>query len=63
MTAQIELIVAPASCHLPQALQPGGCSWGLTAQLYGVRSGHDWGIGDYSDLAWLARAANFPSAE
>jgi 4-alpha-glucanotransferase len=55
-TAEIELIVAPASCHLPQALQPGSRSWGLTAQLYGVRSGHDWGIGDFSDLAWLARA-------
>jgi 4-alpha-glucanotransferase len=55
-TAEIELIVAPASCHLPQALQPGSRSWGLTAQLYGVHSGHDWGIGDFSDLAWLARA-------
>jgi 4-alpha-glucanotransferase len=54
---QIELIVAPASCHLPQALQPGGRSWGLTAQLYGVRSGRNWGIGDFTDLARLARAA------
>ena len=57
VTAQIELIVAPASCHLPQALQPGGRSWGLTAQLYGVRSGRNWGIGDFGDLARLARAA------
>ena len=55
--AATELIVAPASCHLPSALQPGSHSWGLTAQLYGVRSGRDWGIGDFSDLAGLARAA------
>jgi len=55
--AEIELIVAPSSCHLPQALQPGRRSWGLTAQLYGLRSRRDWGIGDFTDLAWLARAA------
>jgi len=56
-SGDIELIVAPASCHLPAALQPGRRSWGLTAQLYGLRSGRDWGIGDFTDLAWLARAA------
>jgi 4-alpha-glucanotransferase len=55
--AEIELIVAPASCHLPDSLQPGRRNWGVTAQLYGVRSGRDWGIGDFTDLAWLARAA------
>ena len=26
-----------ASCHLPEALQPGARSWGLTVQLYGLR--------------------------
>src|SRR5947207_7483159 len=54
---EIELIVAPPSCHLPEALQPGRRNWGLTTQLYGLRSARDWGIGDFTDLAWLARAA------
>src|SRR5436190_23398035 len=57
VSIEIELIVAPPSCHLPEALQPGRHSWGLTAQLYGLRSGSNWGIGDFTDLAWLASAA------
>ncbi len=56
-TAEIGLVVAPDSCHLPDALQPGARSWGLTAQLYGLRSARDWGIGDFSDLATLCREA------
>ena len=44
--AEVELIVAPSSCHLPQALQPGRRSWGLTAQLYGLRSGKSGTEGD-----------------
>jgi MalQ N-terminal beta sandwich domain len=56
-TAEIELIVAPPSCHLPEALHPGRRNWGLTTQLYGLRSARDWGIGDFTDLGWLARAA------
>src|SRR5713101_4493251 len=56
-TAEIGLVVAPDACHLGDALQPGARSWGLTAQLYGLRSARDWGIGDFSDLAALGRAA------
>jgi 4-alpha-glucanotransferase len=55
-TAEIELIVAPPSCHLPEGLRPGRRNWGLTTQLYGLRSARDWGIGDFTDLGWLARA-------
>src|ERR1700733_2103551 len=33
---------------------PGGRSWGLTAQLYSVRSRRSWGHGDLRDLADLA---------
>jgi len=53
--AEISLVVAPPSCHLPDALQPGARSWGLSAQLYGLRSGRSWGIGDFTDLAELCR--------
>ena len=56
-TAEIDLVVAPDSCHLPDGLQPGARSWGLTAQLYGLRSERDWGIGDFGDLALLCRKA------
>jgi 4-alpha-glucanotransferase len=55
--AEIGLIVAPASCHLPAALQRGRRSWGLTLQLYGLRSAGNWGIGDFADLALLCRDA------
>jgi 4-alpha-glucanotransferase len=51
---EIDLIAAPASCHVPDALQSGARSWGLTVQLYGLRSARDWGIGDFTDLARLA---------
>jgi 4-alpha-glucanotransferase len=57
VATEIELIVAPPSCHLPEALRPGRRNWGLTTQLYGLRSARDWGIGDFADLGWLARAA------
>src|SRR5271170_6523214 len=55
VAAEIDLVVAPQSCHLGDSLQPGARSWGLTAQLYGLRSARDWGIGDFSDLANLCQ--------
>src|SRR5206468_10463141 len=30
VATEIELIVAPPSCHLPEALRPGRRHWGLT---------------------------------
>ncbi len=56
-TAEIGLAVAPDACHLGAALQPGARSWGLTTQLYGLRSARDWGIGDFGDLASLCHRA------
>ena len=57
VSVQLGLIVAPSVCYLHPALQPGARSWGLTAQLYGLRSRHDWGIGDFTALARLCRGA------
>jgi len=57
VTKQLGLIVAPAHCHLPAELGQGARSWGLTCQLYGLRSAGNWGIGDFTDLAALTRAA------
>jgi 4-alpha-glucanotransferase len=52
-TEEVPLIVAP-----PKAF--GGefeRSWLVAVQLYGVRSGHNWGIGDFTDLEGMIRLA------
>ena len=61
--AGLTLIVAPECCYLPAELAPGARNWGLTCQLYGLRSARNWGMGDFTDLATLARAAGSSGAE
>lgn len=46
------VIVTPERLELPDALAHDR-AWGLTAQLYSVRSEHSWGLGDAADLAEL----------
>ena len=60
--AHADLIVAPDRCYLPAALGPGSRSWGLSCQLYGLRSERNWGIGDFNDLATLAGIAGHCNA-
>jgi (1->4)-alpha-D-glucan 1-alpha-D-glucosylmutase len=43
----------PARCHVPAAIRAGRRLWGLTVQLYSLRSQRNWGIGDFTDLAQL----------
>jgi 4-alpha-glucanotransferase len=53
-TEDVPLIVAPPEAY-------GGDfdrSWLLTAQLYGVRSARNWGIGDFTDLESLIELAS-----
>src|SRR3954447_16645733 len=59
LAASTTLIAAPERCWLPPRLRhPAEARvWGIAAQLYGVRSGRNWGIGDFTDLAELARGA------
>lgn len=51
------LIVAPRRCWLPEGLQAGERWWGITAQMYALRSERNWGIGDFTDLCSLAQIA------
>ncbi|WP_293757564.1 4-alpha-glucanotransferase [uncultured Paraglaciecola sp.] len=49
----MRLIIAPSSCFKPKVLAEGKKVWGLSIQLYCLRSDHNWGIGDFSDLSFL----------
>ncbi len=60
---ETRLIVAPASCYWPAAIDDGKRIWGPVVQLYSVRSRRNWGIGDFTDLAtivdqWGSRGAD-----
>ena len=62
----ILLIVAPAQCWSPDQVTRDGNPrfWGISCQLYALRNGHNWGIGNLGDLGSLvehaaARGADF----
>ncbi|MEE1657147.1 malto-oligosyltrehalose synthase [Microvirga sp. CF3062] len=50
------IIAAPRRCWEPEALKGDARLWGLTAQVYSLRSERDLGIGDYSDVALTAES-------
>jgi len=49
------LVVAPGRCHEPRSLASGGRLWGVAVQLYTLRSGGNWGMGDFADLCTVVR--------
>lgn len=55
--ASMRVIVAPHACYQPEHIRAGNKVWGLSVQLYCLRSQHNWGIGDFSDLAYLVEKA------
>jgi 4-alpha-glucanotransferase len=57
LDAMISLAAAPAACYLPPELHEGAHGWGLTTQLYSLNSARNCGMGDFTDLAELCRAA------
>jgi (1->4)-alpha-D-glucan 1-alpha-D-glucosylmutase len=51
------VVIAPARCWVPEGLLQGERWWGLTIQLYALRSEANWGIGDFGDLRRLVDTA------
>jgi 4-alpha-glucanotransferase len=51
------IILTPDTCYMPDEMQRGR-SWGISLNLYSIRSKGNWGIGDFSDLkkivSWVA---------
>lgn len=55
--ARSSLIIAPLACYIPKSIAQGKKVWGLSIQLYCVRSRRNWGIGDFTDLVNLVQNA------
>ncbi len=51
-SARMRLIVTPDACY-----EPLGRTWGIYANLYALRSGRNWGVGDLTDLREMLRWA------
>jgi 4-alpha-glucanotransferase len=56
-TSEMWLIGTPERAWIPPKLENGGKSAGLGVQLYGIRNQRNWGCGDFSDLADVAKWA------
>jgi len=56
-TVETVLMVAPEACWTPPALAKEGKIWGVSLQLYLLRSERNWGIGDFTDLARFVEIA------
>ena len=48
------LAVSPDSCYVPEVVREQKV-WGFAIQLYALRSKHNWGVGDFSDLVEFAK--------
>lgn len=51
--AESLLIATPGRCWVPPSMSKGTRLWGVSAQLYVLRSEKNWGIGDFGDLRRL----------
>jgi (1->4)-alpha-D-glucan 1-alpha-D-glucosylmutase len=47
------LVITPASCFLPEALQSSTGVWGPEVPLHALRRPRDWGVGDFTSLRYL----------
>lgn len=56
------LAVAPKKCYSNPSLTQKKL-WGFAVQLYSLRSGRNWGVGDFTDLANLVRLSASSGAD
>lgn len=61
--AQMRWIVAPQRCYTPKDIEQGKKVWGLSVQLYCLRSERNWGVGDFTDLQFLLQQAGRQGAQ
>jgi 4-alpha-glucanotransferase len=58
-TTRTRWILCPDRAYLPEPLDNGGRGGGIAISLYAIRSGRNWGCGDFTDLKgfveWSAR--------
>ncbi len=48
------IIITPDTCYIPPEFK-GSRTWGLSINLYSLRSARNWGIGDFTDLKTMIR--------
>ncbi|MCY7294033.1 4-alpha-glucanotransferase [Alteromonas sp. a30] len=61
--AQMRWIIAPQRCYIPDDIDNGKKVWGLSVQLYCLRSERNWGVGDFTDLSYLLGQAGRQGAQ
>ncbi len=55
VACECAMLVAPRTSYQPDKLEAGGSVFGVSVQLYTVRSARNWGMGDFTDLERLIR--------
>lgn len=50
---EMSLIFTPVQCYKPREMVEGKKIWGVSVQLYSLRSKYNWGVGDFHDLSQL----------
>jgi len=63
IVATMRHISVPTRCYIPTEISQGKKIWGLSVQLYCIRSTRNWGIGDFTDLSRLVKDAAAKGAD